>query len=78
MSKIRLGIPKGSLQDSTVALFARAGYNIYVNGRSYFPSIDDCEIDRADLIGGHGHAFEGRIIAMPPPPGRAGSDGQTR
>jgi ATP phosphoribosyltransferase len=45
MSKIRLGIPKGSLQDSTVALFARAGYNIYVNGRSYFPSIDDPEIE---------------------------------
>ncbi len=43
--KIRLGIPKGSLQDSTVALFARAGYNIYVNGRSYFPSIDDPEIE---------------------------------
>lgn len=45
MSKIRLGIPKGSLQDSTVALFGRAGYNIYVNGRSYFPAIDDCEIE---------------------------------
>src|SRR5437660_10808229 len=45
MSKIRLGIPKGSLQDATVALFARAGYNIYVNGRSYFPSIDDPEIE---------------------------------
>lgn len=43
--KIRLGIPKGSLQDATIALFARAGFNIYANGRSYFPSIDDAEIE---------------------------------
>ncbi len=41
---LRLGIPKGSLQDSTVQLFARAGFNIYVSERSYFPSIDDPEI----------------------------------
>ena len=33
----RLGIPKGSLQDATVALFARAGWNIYASGRTYFP-----------------------------------------
>src|SRR5437660_8335416 len=39
--KLKLGIPKGSLQDSTVQLFARAGFNIYVSPRSYFPSIDD-------------------------------------
>ena len=43
--KLRLGLPKGSLQDSTVALFRRAGWNIYADGRSYFPSIDDAEID---------------------------------
>jgi ATP phosphoribosyltransferase len=43
--KLRLGIPKGSLQDSTVQLFARAGFNIYVSTRSYFPSIDDPEIE---------------------------------
>ena len=43
--KIRLGIPKGSLQDATIALFARAGFNIYASGRSYFPSIDDPEIE---------------------------------
>ncbi len=42
---LKLGIPKGSLQDSTVQLFARAGYNIYVNPRSYFPTIDDPEIE---------------------------------
>ena len=41
---LRLGIPKGSLQDSTVQLFARAGFNIYVSERSYFPTIDDPEI----------------------------------
>src|SRR5438552_11792121 len=43
--KLKLGIPKGSLQDSTVQLFARAGFNIYVSSRSYFPSIDDPEIE---------------------------------
>jgi ATP phosphoribosyltransferase len=44
-NKLRLGIPKGSLQDSTLALFRRAGWNIYADGRSYFPSIDDPEIE---------------------------------
>jgi ATP phosphoribosyltransferase len=43
--KLRLGIPKGSLQDSTVQLFARAGFNIYVSSRSYYPAIDDSEIE---------------------------------
>ncbi len=44
-AKLRLGIPKGSLQDATIALFRRAGWNIYTDGRSYFPSIDDPEIE---------------------------------
>ena len=44
-NKIRLGIPKGSLQDATLALFKRAGWNIFADGRSYFPSIDDKEIE---------------------------------
>jgi ATP phosphoribosyltransferase len=43
--KLKLGIPKGSLQDATVQLFARAGFNIYASTRSYFPAIDDPEID---------------------------------
>src|SRR5687768_5810212 len=43
--KLRLGIPKGSLQDATIQLFARAGFNIYANPRSYFPAIDDEEIE---------------------------------
>jgi ATP phosphoribosyltransferase len=43
--KLRLGIPKGSLQDATVQLFQRAGYQIYVSSRSYFPAIDDDEIE---------------------------------
>ena len=43
--KIRLGIPKGSLQDATIALFAAAGFKIYANGRSYFPATDDPEIE---------------------------------
>ena len=42
---LKLGIPKGSLQDATVQLFARAGFNIYISSRSYFPSIDDPEIE---------------------------------
>ncbi len=45
MGKLRFGIPKGSLQDSTIALFKRAGWNIYADGRSYFPTIDDGEIE---------------------------------
>lgn len=43
--KLKLGIPKGSLQDATIQLFARAGFNVYVNPRSYFPAIDDAEIE---------------------------------
>ena len=42
--KLVLGIPKGSLQDSTLDLFSRAGYNITVPSRSYFPIIDDEQI----------------------------------
>ena len=44
MSTLKLGIPKGSLQDATIQLFARAGFNVYVSARSYFPTIDDAEI----------------------------------
>ncbi len=44
MKTLKLGLPKGSLQDATVKVFARAGFKIYVSGRSYFPSIDDAEI----------------------------------
>ncbi|MFP3937043.1 MAG: ATP phosphoribosyltransferase [Phycisphaerae bacterium] len=42
--KLVLGIPKGSLQESTLELFARAGWRISVPSRSYFPSVDDDEI----------------------------------
>ena len=44
-NKLKLGIPKGSLQDATIALFERAGWRIFANGRSYFPTIDDVEIE---------------------------------
>jgi len=44
---IKLGIPKGSLQNATTALFKRSGWNINVNGRSYFPEIDDDDIECA-------------------------------
>jgi ATP phosphoribosyltransferase len=43
--KLKLGIPKGSLQDATIALFERAGWRIFANGRSYFPTVDDVEIE---------------------------------
>jgi ATP phosphoribosyltransferase len=43
--KIRLGIPKGSLENATIDLFRRAGFNISSSSRSYFPAIDDPEIE---------------------------------
>jgi len=42
---LKLGIPKGSLEAATIDLFRRAGYNITTSSRSYFPSIDDVEIE---------------------------------
>ena len=45
MSKLKLGIPKGSLQDATVELFAKAGWRISVSSRSYYPGVDDPEIE---------------------------------
>ena len=45
MMKLKLGLPKGSLQDATIQLFARAGFNIYASTRSYYPAIDDPDID---------------------------------
>ncbi len=43
--KLKLGLPKGSLQASTLKLFKKAGYNISVDSRSYYPSFDDVEIE---------------------------------
>ncbi len=43
-TKLKLGIPKGSLEDATKELFAQAGWNIHTKSRNYFPSIDDPEI----------------------------------
>ena len=43
--KLKLGIPKGSLENATVDLFRRAGYVITTSSRSYFPGIDDPEIE---------------------------------
>ena len=45
MNQLKLGIPKGSLQDATIDLFARAGWRISLSARSYVPSIDDQEIE---------------------------------
>ena len=43
--KLKLGIPKGSLENSTIDLFRRAGFNITTSSRSYFPAIDDPEME---------------------------------
>jgi ATP phosphoribosyltransferase len=44
-----IGLPKGSLESATYDLFAKAGYNISVSSRSYYPRVDDQEI-KAILI----------------------------
>ncbi len=45
MSRLKIGLPSGSLQESTLDLFAKAGYRIRTNARSYTPSIDDPELE---------------------------------
>ena len=45
MNRLKLGLPKGSLQEASLQLFRRAGYEITVNPRSYFPAVDDEEIE---------------------------------
>src|SRR5256885_15246591 len=45
MSRLKLGIPKGSLQDATLDLFSHAGWKITLSSRSYVPAIDDTEIE---------------------------------
>lgn len=43
--KLRLGLPKGSLQEATFKLFKQAGFNLTIRSRSYFPSVDDPELE---------------------------------
>ncbi|HVW86043.1 MAG TPA: ATP phosphoribosyltransferase [Bryobacteraceae bacterium] len=45
MTKLKLGIPKGSLENATIDLFRRAGFNISTSSRSYFPAVDDPEME---------------------------------
>jgi len=45
MKKLKLGIPRGSMEESTIKWFNKAGYSITISGRSYYPSINDDEID---------------------------------
>ncbi|MCF8118866.1 MAG: ATP phosphoribosyltransferase [Deltaproteobacteria bacterium] len=47
MNKLKFGIPKGSLQKATINLFEKSGWKINVNGRSYFPDINDDDIECA-------------------------------
>ena len=42
---LKMGLPKGSLQESTLKLFRKAGYHITTSARSYYPSFDDPEIE---------------------------------
>ncbi len=49
MSTLKLGIPKGSLEKSTIDLFGRAGWKIHQNSRNYFPTVDDREL-RLSLV----------------------------
>ena len=44
-NRLKLGIPKGSLQSATISLFKRCGWSIDINGRSYFPEINDDSIE---------------------------------
>ncbi|OGW40496.1 MAG: ATP phosphoribosyltransferase, partial [Nitrospirae bacterium GWD2_57_9] len=43
--KLKLGLPKGSLQESTFKLFGKAGFRVQVSSRSYYPTVDDPDID---------------------------------
>lgn len=45
MKKLKIGLPKGSLQDATIKIFKKAGFNISVGERSYFPIVDDEELE---------------------------------
>jgi ATP phosphoribosyltransferase len=45
MNKLKFGLPKGSLQESTLQLLSKAGFNFSVSNRSYFPSVDDEELE---------------------------------
>lgn len=45
MNKLKLGLPAGSLQNTTMEMFKKAGYNIHIGERSYYPYIDDEEIE---------------------------------
>lgn len=47
MKRLKFGIPKGSLQNATINLFEKSGWRININGRSYFPDINDDEIECA-------------------------------
>ena len=49
MSLLKLGIPKGSLENATIELFKKSGWKISVSSRSYFPSVDDDEL-RCTLV----------------------------
>ena len=45
MKKLKIGLPKGSLQEATIKMFKKAGFNLSVSQRSYFPSVDDEELE---------------------------------
>ena len=44
-ARVRLGLPKGSLQDATIRMMGRAGWSVNVSERSYYPAVDDDELE---------------------------------
>ncbi len=77
MSLIRLALPKGSLQSSTIELFRDAGWNISTSSRSYFPSIDDEDIECA-LVRAQEVPDTGGVRPVRPGPHREGLDTRER
>ena len=66
---LRLGLPKGSLQEATGELFRRAGYKISFSSRSYFPIIDDDEIECMLLRAQEPNSLLDLLEAYRPPKG---------
>ena len=89
--KLKLGIPKGSLENATIDLFRRAGYAITTSSRSYFPAIDDPEVEcmlirvqdavlhvARHLLGADEHALDLGIVDSREIRPAAGGDGVAR
>ena len=73
MQKLKIGIPKGSLENATIELFKKSGWKITTSSRSYFPSIDDDELTCvAGARPGNAALCGKRQLLMSPSPARTG------